>query len=198
MLTAGPSNGSRALGYQKKEKKVDYSNENNEKKSDNPLVCEHSPCNSIPLFICHRISEMPKRKTELQIKIVKVLDVRECKCGQSFKIKVAYHNPTWVSEEKLSTGVADTYLNELPLPKGVCALMSRRYKDKHKRKNPLLSMLQQTPDPDGTDEDGDTPVKKKKKKTKTKCTNRSCVGLQEFDQHLKRFHVWDSTHVEVV
>ena len=56
---------------------------------------------------------MPKKNPELQIKILKVLDVREGKCGKSFNIKVAYHNPTWVHEKKLSPGVSEAYLNKL-------------------------------------------------------------------------------------
>ena len=81
---------------------------------------------------------MPQQKSELQIKILKVLDVREGKCGKSFKIKVAHHKPTWVPEIKLSPGVSEAYLNKLSIPKGVWVHMARHYKDKPKPKNPLL------------------------------------------------------------
>ena len=130
--------------------------------------------------MCHRISDMPKKKTELNIAIVKVLGVREGNCGKSFKIKVAHHKSTWVPEQKLSTGVADAYLNKLPVPKGAWARMPRHYKDKPKRGNTLLRMFQQTteetPDLDGADEDEDAPVKKKKKNTQTQGTPQKIEG----------------------
>ena len=114
---------------------------------------------------------MPKKNPELQIKILKILDVREGKCGKSFNIKVVYHKSTWVHEKKLSPGVSEAYLNKLPIPKGVWTHMPRHYKVKPKLNNPMLHMIQQrtegTPDCNGSDEDEDAPVKKKKKVTNT-------------------------------
>ena len=127
---------------------------------------------------------MPQKKTELQITILKVLGVRDGKCGKSFNIKVAHHKPTWVPEVKLSTGVSDAYLNDLPMPKGAWVRMPRRYKEKPNLKNQLLRMFQQqqevlpeeTSNSDGLDEDEDAPVKKKKKKSKRQCTSQKIEG----------------------